>query len=417
MRRIKQEIYFPILIAIHFVIWWVDMMFYTGSYEYTSLTIAGEVFSSWVVTVFAANFLMATRAKWVEHIFGGLDKMYIIHRRAGVIAVVLLILHFIVVPRNPEFSIGKPMGMYAMVLILIGVVISAAPVFKRKIKYHRWLIIHKLMGLFYILGIAHSFYVPTLTSQLPMVRTYVYGMALIGIISWFYKAFLYNIFNKKLNYSIESVKHFTNDTTEINLKPNGNKLAYETGQFTFASFKGLNRSESHPFTISNHPKEGNLRLTIKALGDYTADLQNSIAEGISAKIQGAYGKFYYRAAKHKNQIWLAGGIGVTPFLSFIKDVNSEYDITFVWSLRTKDQANYKEEIETIISQKPFINFILWDTETKGYFSIDKLYNTDTIKKHSVFICGPEVMRESYIKQLLEKGMPLNEIHYEEFSFR
>ncbi len=417
MRRIKQEVYFPILIAIHFVIWWIDIMFYKGSYEYNSLTIAGEVFSSWVVTVFAFNFLMATRARWVERIFGGLDKMYIIHRRAGIIAVFLLLMHFIVVPRNPEFSIGKPMGMYAMILILVGVIISAAPIFKRKIKYHTWLIVHKLMGLFYILGIIHSLNVPTLTSQLPMVRVYVYGMALIGIISWIYKAFLYNIFNRKLNYSIDSLKHFANDTTEINIKPNSKKLAYEAGQFTFVSFDGINRNEAHPFTISNHPKEEKIRLTVKALGDYTADLQNSIKEGQSAKIQGAFGKFNYKAAKHQNQIWLAGGIGITPFLSFLKDVNSTYNITFIWSVKAKDQANYKEEIEAAISNKPFINFILWDSESKGYFTIDKIFNTHNIKNHSVLICGLEVMRESYIKQLLEKGLSLSEIQYEEFSFR
>ena len=73
----------------------------------------------------------------VENIFGGLDKMYMIHRRAGIIAVVLLILHFIVVPKDPTFSIGKPMGFISLMLILIGALLSAAPVFKRKFKYNK----------------------------------------------------------------------------------------------------------------------------------------------------------------------------------------------------------------------------------------------------------------------------------------
>ncbi|MCD4664127.1 MAG: hypothetical protein K8R68_02580, partial [Bacteroidales bacterium] len=97
MRTIKQEHYFPIIIAIHFIFWWIDLTLYKGTYEFSAQHIAGEIFSSWVVTVFAANFLMATRARWVERIFGGLDKMYMIHRRSGIIAVVLLMLHFIVV--------------------------------------------------------------------------------------------------------------------------------------------------------------------------------------------------------------------------------------------------------------------------------------------------------------------------------
>ena len=417
MRTIKQEHYFPLIIAIHFIFWWIDLSLYKGSYEYTSKHLAGEIFSSWVVTVFAANFLMATRARWVEKIFGGLDKMYMIHRRAAVIAVVLLLLHFIVVPRSPIFTSGKPMGFYAMILIFIGVILSAIPVLKRKLKYHKWLKIHKLMGLFYILGIAHSFNVPTLTSELPIVRTYVYGMALIGIGAWFYKAFLYNLFNKKLKYTVDNVTHFDNDVTEISLRPDTKQLKFNSGQFAFVSFEGMNNQEQHPFTISNHPSEENLRFTVKSLGDYTSDLQTSLAEGINAKVEGAFGLFNFKNARYKTQLWLAGGIGITPFLALLQEVNSDYEITLVWSVGSIGQANYKEEIENIAAKNPNIQFVLWDSETKGYFTIDKMYKSATIKNHSIYICGPEALRESHIKQLLQKGVSIKDIHYEEFSFR
>ena len=417
MRTMKQEHYFPIIILIHFVFWWIDLTLYTGDYEYTAQHIMGEVFSSWVVTVIAANFLMATRAKWVERIFGGLDKMFMIHRRSGIIAIVLLILHFIVVPKYSVFTPGKPMGFLALVLLLIGVMLSAAPVFKRKFKYHKWLTTHKFMGLFYIFGIAHSFGVPTLTSELPIVRIYVYGMAAIGIIAWIYKAFLYNIVKRKLHYKVTSVTRFANDTVEVLLNPTGPKLAFEAGQFAFLAFDGINKKEAHPFTISNHPADDNLRFTVKALGDYSADLQTSITEGVNATIRGPYGVFNFKNADHKKQLWLAGGIGITPFLSFLREVDSDYDITLVWSVKTEEQANYKDEIESIVAQNKRVRFVLWDSDTKGYFSIDKMYDSSAIKDHSVYICGPEAMRENQIKQLLEKGLNFGQIHYEEFSFR
>ncbi|MGH1365463.1 MAG: ferredoxin reductase family protein [Calditrichia bacterium] len=418
MRTIKQEHYFPVIIAIHFVFWLIDLKLYEGDYNFTSQHVAGEIFSSWVVTVFAANFLMATRAKWVEKLFGGLDKMYMIHRRSGIIAVALLILHFIVVPKNPEFSIGKPMGFVALILILIGVILAAAPVFKRKIKYHKWLRGHQLMGIFYIIGIAHSFFVPTLTSELPIVRSYVYGMALIGIASWFYKAFLYNLLNKKLDYTVDTIKRFKNDVVEITLKPITNtRLAFAAGQFAFVAYDGLNNKEPHPFTISNHPDEDHLRFTVKALGDYTADLQTKLKEGTKAYVRGAYGHFNFRKAKYKQQLWLAGGIGITPYLSFLRELNGEYKITLIWSVKSIQSANFKEEIEQIASSKPNLSFLLWDSDTKGYFSIANQHTSSTIKNQSVFICGPEAMRESYIRQLLEKGVSIRDIHYEEFSFR
>lgn len=379
MRTIKQEHYFPIIIAIHFVFWVIDLYLYNGSYEYTSKHIAGEVFSSWVVTVFAINFLMATRARWVEKIFGGLDKMYLIHRRSGVIAIILLLFHFVVVPRDPIFTIGKTMGFYSLVLILIGVIVASTPLFKRKFKYHKWVNFHKLMGLFYVLGIAHSLNVPTLTSQLLIVRAYVYLMAFIGIMAWFYRAFLYNIFSKKLNYNIVAIKHFKNDMLEILLKPLNKKLSYEAGQFAFVSFEGINKNEPHPFTISGHPSDDNLRLTVKALGDYTADLQTSLEEGTSAKVEGPFGLFNFKTAKYKKQLWLAGGIGITPYLSFLQEVDNDYDVTLVWSVKTIEQANYKEEIENIADKKPNLNFVLSDTENQGHFSIDKMYQSVDLK--------------------------------------
>ena len=84
--------------------------------------------------------------------------------------------------------------------------------------------------------------------------------------------------------------------------------------------------------------------------------------------------------------------------------------------KSKEQANYKDEIEKIVKDKPGINFILWETDLKGYFTIDKLFKSSTIKGHSIFICGPEAMREGYIKQLNEKGISIEDIHYEEYDW-
>ncbi len=434
MRTIKQEHYFPLIIGVHFLFWWIDLYFYQGSFKeihsdtlmfgelkdinWGNHRILGEVFSSWVVTVFAANFLMATRAKWVEQIFGGLDKMYMIHRRSGVIAVVLLILHFVFVPRDlTEFTIGKPLGFYAFVLIIVGVILAAAPPLKKKIPYHKWIKFHKLMGIFYIMGVVHGVMVKSLIQELPITRVYVFGMALIGIAAWFYKAFLYNVFNKKLKYKVASLTHFENDIVEVELEPETKQLDFEAGQFSFISFDGINRNEAHPFTISSHPSEKNLRFTIKSLGDYTADIQSSVKQGMQVVVQGVFGVFNYKTAKYKDQLWLAGGIGITPFLSFLKEVDSLTKVTLVWSVSRVSHANYKTEIEQLAAKKPNINFILWDSETKGYFQVEKQFNINSLKDHSVFICGPEVMRESYIKQLLEKGVSLKDIHYEEFSFR
>ena len=278
MRILRQEIYFPIIIGIHFLFWAIDLYFYNGTFKEVSSDtllfgemtneswknihrILGEVFSSWVVTVFAFNFLMATRARWVEKMFGGLDKMYLIHRRSGVIAVMLLLCHFIVVPRDlTEFTPGKPLGFYAFILIIIGVILAAAPFFKKKIPYHKWINIHKLMGIFYVMGVIHGLMVNSLIKELPITRVYVFGMAFIGIAAWIYRAFLFRIFNKKLAYEVMSIFDKGHGMSEIQMRPASESLNFAAGQFAFFTFSSVSKREQHPFTISSHPHEKHCEL-------------------------------------------------------------------------------------------------------------------------------------------------------------
>ncbi|MFA8451938.1 MAG: ferric reductase-like transmembrane domain-containing protein [Bacteroidales bacterium] len=430
MRRLKQEIYFPIIIGIHLIFWTIDLYFYKGSFTEVSSDnlllgemtneswfnfsrIFGEVLSSWVVTVFAANFLMATRSRWVEKIFGGLDKMYLIHRRAAIIATVLILAHFIFVPRDLiEFTPGKPMGFYAMILILIGVIVSAVPFFKKKIPYHKWLNFHKLMGIFYVLAVIHGIMVNSLIKELPITRIYVFGMSFIGVGAWFYKAFLFGLFNKRLFYSIVSIKSLGAGITELLIHPKDKALLYTAGQFAFFTFPKISKREQHPFTISSHPLNENLRITVKNLGDYTAKL-NNLSVGDKAIIEGPYGMFSSKYAKE--QVWIAGGIGITPFLSLAKDIYT-HPVKLYWSVNNETEAVYKDELYEIAKDNPNFEFSVWHSDENGFLTIDKL-NIDDIEKKSFFICGPEPLKKSLMKQLSEKGVIMANIYDEEFAFR
>ncbi len=434
MKILKQEVYFPIIIGIHFIFWAVDLSLYQGTFmEVSSDTlffgeltneswsnmhrILGEVFSSWVVTVFAFNFLMATRARWVEKIFGGLDKMYLIHRRSGVIAVFLLLAHFIVVPRDlVEFNPGKPLGFYAFVLIIVGVILSAAPIFKRKIPYHKWINFHKLMGLFYVMAVLHGLMVSSLIKELPITRVYVFGMSFIGVAAWFYRAFLYGLFNKKLAYSVNEVNDLGNGITEVKLKASANSLSYKAGQFVFVKFPSISKKEQHPFTISSHPTEGNLRITVKGLGDYTDNLHEKIAVGEPVTIEGPFGLFTLDNVKRNDQVWIAGGIGITPFLSLIKDIDDQKKVKLFWCVNNESEAVYKYEIEAVLANKPNIDFTIWASQDNGYLTADQLGLTSYNDK-DYLICGPQVLKTSMMTQLKKKGVKQNQFHDEEFAFR
>ena len=433
MRILKQEIYFPIIILIHFAFWGIDLYFYRGTFmEVSSDTlffgemnneswknvhrILGEVFSSWVVTVFAFNFLMATRAKWVEKIFGGLDKMYLIHRRSGVIAVVLLLLHFIVVPRDlVEFNPGKPLGFYALVLILLGVIISAAPPLKKKIPYHKWINIHKLMGIFYVMAVLHGLMVKSLIKELPITRIYVFGMAFLGIAAWFYRAFLFRFFNKKLEYEIIEVQDKNFGITEITMKPMPQNLNYLAGQFAFFNFPSISKKEQHPFTLSSHPYDKNLRITVKGLGDHTNDLSKKLHVGDTTFVEGPYGHFSSSYIKEKEQVWIAGGIGITPFLSLARDMYANR-VNLFWCVNDTDEAVYTDELHTLSKDNPNFNVTIWSSKKMGHLTIDQLGISD-FKDKGYLICGPSSLKKNMMEQLKQKGVGNEAIYDEEFAFR
>ena len=421
MRFVRSEVYFPIIVGAHLVLWGIDLALHSGSvslYEGESAVqrVLGEMFSSWVITVFGFNLLMATRARWVERVFGGLDKMYLIHRRAGVIAVVLLLLHFGVVPRAPEFSVGKPLGFAAMVLIFFGVVVAAAPVFKRRIPYQKWLSGHRIMGLFYVVGVIHAFTVPTLISQLPLVRTYVFGMAAIGVGSWFYKAFLHRRVRRPLPYTVATVRRWGNAIVELKLRPDGAAMSHAAGQFAFFTFPGIAVGESHPFTIASAPDDAELCVVVKASGDFTADLVARAAEGDPVLAEGPYGQFIQERVSGDSQIWVAGGVGITPFLSLVRGLGPR-SARLTWSVRTADEAVFHDELTAIANNNPHFDYSLWISNEQGYLGAGDVCEAAVEQDADVLICGPVALRDGIEKGLRARGVPAARVHSEEFAFR
>ena len=83
-----------------------------------------------------------------------------------------------------------------------------------------------------------------------------------------------------------------------------------------------------------------MRLSVKASGDWTQYLYDHLKPGMLARVDGSYGMFNYKTGG-KQQIWIAGGIGLTPFLSWIRDFNgqpSDYEIDFYYCMRVPEDG-------------------------------------------------------------------------------
>jgi predicted ferric reductase len=180
-------------------------------------------------------------------------------------------------------------------------------------------------------------------------------------------------------------------------------------------------NESHPFTISSAPHEDVLRLTIKACGDFTRHLFSHLQPGTEAIVEGAYGMFDYKRGGAK-QIWIAGGIGVTPFLAFIRDLKTsalDRDVDFYYTVRHREEAVFVEEIEEAARQNPRLKARVRFSSVDGSLTVDEIIRNagGSLQGYDVYMCGPLPMVQAFEKKFLEAGVPASNIHFEEFNFR
>ncbi len=388
---------------------------------------AGEVIGSVVIVLMACSLFLAARSRWAEPFFGGLDRMYLTHRRCSESAFLLLFAHILTVPisTHREFPLGGYIGLIAFPGIVTIVLVTIAPriTFLNKLTggtYKGWKKLHRLIGIFFILGYLHSLLLGSLT--LDVQQTWLNMFFFLGTGSYLYTEFLGRFFKKFRPYTVDAVYNLNSSITELVLRPKKKAISKpRAGQFLFVRFKDKDLDELHPFTIASAPHEDVLRLTVKASGDFTRQLAANLKPGTEAILEGPYGMFDYKTGGPK-QIWLAGGIGVTPFLSFIRDLSTrqlDKDIDFYYIVSHREDAVFVEEIEAAAKKHPRLKAHVRFSATNGTFNFETILNNagGNVAEHDVYMCCPLSMKLAFEQKFRKAGVPEGNIHFEEFNFR
>jgi predicted ferric reductase len=287
-----------------------------------------------------------------------------------------------------------------------------------KFPYKAWKITHKFLGLTFFFAVLHTFLIPSDVSLYWPLKIYMTVLVILGLITLFYRTLFGNMFPKKFKYVVDEIKKLNDRVIEISMSAVEDRMEFKAGQYIFISFKkgGLSR-EIHPFSISSGISDKKLRITVKSLGRYTARLQN-LKLGTIATIEGPFGVFSYLNTSNKNQVWIAGGIGITPFLSMARSLtNQNYKIDVYYCVKTKSEMVFFEELEKISSQNRNLRIIPICSDTRGRLNTKTINSlSGNILGKDFFLCGPPAMMKSMKSILLEGGIPNRNIHSEEFTF-
>lgn len=394
----------------------------------TSTRSLGQIAGLVGMTLFALTFVLTTRLKFIENIFGGLDKMYKTHHLMGATAFVLLFFHPILLVLNFIPSNIKQAAIYLWpskswavnfgIIALLGMALLVILTLYINMKYPNWKISHKFMGLVLIIALFHIFLVTTDIMFYAALRYYMILISTIGVISYLYSAFIGPKFRKKYIYQVESVEN-KGQINIIEMNPKKEKLSFNPGQFVFLRFKDKEiGTEQHPFTIASSPLEKNIRFAIKDLGDFTQKLSN-LKEGSIVEIEGPYGKFNNQSGS--NQVWIAGGIGITPFLSMIEHINKSRQkiskVDFYYCTKNKEEAVFLTELVREAKNISNLSINPWFSDEKGRINADIIEKNSGIQEKKFLICGPQSLMSSLSGQLIKKGVSKSDIIMEDFDIK
>jgi predicted ferric reductase len=424
MKRYSGNLFIVACVVLTVAVWFVFPPLNDGR-EHFARAYAGEVIGSVNIVLMAFSLFLSARPKWAEPFFGGLDKMYVTHRHTSTAALLLIFVHVLTVPISTTWVLGNYLAVFAFTgIVAIGMVsLSPRIPFLNRITggtYEGWKRLKKFIGLFFVAGFLHS-----LTVARPLNAFIAINWAqlffILGTAAYLYTEVLGRFFKKYLSYTVEAVNHPNRSTTEVTLRPNKDRLRrHRAGQFLFVRFPATQTlNEAHPFTISSAPREEVVRITVKACGDFTRALFTELRPGMEAIVEGAYGMFDYKSGG-KKQIWIAGGIGLTPFLSFIRDMDElDRDVMFYYTVRHKEEALFLDEIEAAARRHARLKVHVRFSAADGSLSVEEVVRNagDEIRECDVYLCGPLGMIRAFEDGLRRAGVPAHHLHFEEFSFR
>lgn len=388
--------------------------------EYDKLAIFSQYLGSLALICMAFSQLIATRISGLESIFGGLDRIYVFHKWIGIIAISAILLHDTIDaeidnlgPEDWLVDVAETLGEFSLYAILILLVISLVTV----IPYPMWRFSHKFMGSLFALSSFHYIFMLKPFSIGDPLGAYILAFCLLGLLCYVITLLPFKVFAGRASYKVTKLEA-NGGATAIDLAPLTRGIKHRAGQFSFISIQKPGLEEPHPFTISCAPKEDcSLQFTIKGLGDYTRKFSSELDIGDRVQISKAFGHFN-RPTSNKEQIWIASGIGITPFIAWLDLPPLTTPVTLYYSYRGEALAPHLTQLKQRCEHLDNLSLVLIDT-----MQSDRL-NAQQVAQHSpqlaaceVYYCGPSALRDTLQRDLNLLGLKHRHFHYEVFELR
>lgn len=432
------------LIATFTLLWlWADSA-WIGNSDYF---VWRSAFTNWTgvlgMAVMSLGMILAVRPVSLEPRLGGLDKMYRLHKWLGITGLVLSIMHW-ALAKSPRYLIdlgwierpirpvrgplpegiegllmsqrklAEVLGEYAFYVLcalLLLALIKRFP-YKHMFKTHRW------MALVYLVLVAHAVVLMKFSFWSQGVGLLSAVLMVLGSAAAVVSLLRRIGIRRRAEGEIEALAHHPEGgvlRVDVRLKDRWD--GHEAGQFTFVTFDPA--EGQHPFTISSAwHNDGHLSFLIKDGGDYTKTLPSKLKVGQSCTVEGPYGRFVFNSNLPR-QIWVAGGIGITPFIARMQALAKQGNnkpVDLFWSVReVEDEA--LRQLQADADKAKVRLHVIRDGQNAPLTAQGITHLVPAWAQGDVWFCGPVGFGAALRKGLRRLGLGSGQFHQELFQMR
>jgi predicted ferric reductase len=393
------------------------------------------------------SFFLLGRFKPLSALLGS-DLLMQTHQLFGRTALLLLLLHpfFYTLWRAPlgpvdassanalrigGSSWGLTTGLLALGCLLV-LVVSAVLRQRTDLPYERWRLLHSGLALA-VLGFGlHHTLVSGRYAQLSAVATVWWALAALALLSWMWVYLVRPLWQGVRPYRIEKLEHCADRIWLLEIAPRSpSTTRFRAGQFAWLKLGHRWPHRDNPFSISNAPgADGRLQFLIKEAGDMTRGLVKH-AVGDIAFLDGPHGRFEI-PTDAPAVVMYAGGIGVAPFVSLLADAVARQERRPLRLLYADKHREQMVDVLALSGAAALPDFQLlpmveqaepnW-RGLKGRLDAKGLAQALahpavaplTGNAHHL-VCGPEPMMDAVETALVARGVPVQRVLSEHFSY-
>lgn len=385
------------------------------------------------VSLMSLAMFLATRPAWLEGPLGGMDQVYRAHKWAGILAVAFAAMHWLIelagdllktaigrAGRLPKVKyegllevlrdLAEDMGEWA----IYGVLLMLAITLWRRFPYRPWRCVHRAMPVLYLMLALHAallappdYWLQPVGALLAvLLAAGIHGAvrSLAGLIGR----------ERTVGGEIIEVERPAADVLRLRCRLDARWRGHRAGQFAFVTFD--EREGAHPFTIASADRGDRVvSFAIKALGDHTARLADDLHPGQPLRLEGPYGRFELsRCDRRAQQIWIAGGIGITPFLAWLESLQGAPETApaaeLHYCIRDHRTDAFVTRLHELCARLPSVRLQVHDSgRGDGLTS----WNPGDVRSAEVWFCGPAGLAQT-IRKILPRRL---RFHQEAFAIR